>query len=95
MSKRIKYTDEPIQARVVRDFLPSPEELVVGEEGVKVTISLSRRSVDFFKAVAERNHTSYQRMIRRLLDEYTDQYQDDLTKRSSGRSKTRAAERER
>lgn len=93
MSKRIKYTDEPIQAKVVRDFLPSPEELVVGEEGVKVTISLSRRSVDFFKAVAERNHTSYQRMIRRLLDEYTDQYQDDLTKRSSGRSKTRAAER--
>ena len=93
MSKKIKYTDEPIQARVVRDFLPSPDELVVGEEGVKVTISLSRRSVDFFKAVAERNHTSYQRMIRRLLDEYTDQYQDDLTKRSSGRSKTRPAER--
>jgi len=93
MSKRIKYTNEPIQAGVVRDFLPSPDELVVSEEGVKVTISLSRRSVDFFKAVAERNHTSYQRMIRRLLDEYTDQYQDDLTKRSSGRSKTRAAER--
>ena len=93
MSKRIKYTDEPMQARVVRDFLPSPDELVVGEEGVKVTISLSRRSVDFFKAVAARNHTSYQRMIRRLLDEYTDQYQDDLTERSSGRSKTRAAER--
>ena len=82
-----------MQARVARDFLPSPDELVVGEEGVKVTISLSRRSVDFFKAVAERNHTSYQRMIRRLLDEYTDQYQDDLTERSSGRSKTRAAER--
>jgi hypothetical protein len=93
MSRKIKYTGEPIQAKVVRDFLPSPDELVVGEEGVKVTISLSRRSVDFFKAVAERNHTSYQRMIRRLLDEYTDQYQDDLTKRSSGRSKTRAAER--
>lgn len=93
MSKKIKYTNEPIQAEVVRDFLPSPDELVVGEEGVKVTISLSRRSVDFFKAAAERNHTSYQRMIRRLLDAYADQYQDDLTKRSSGRSKTRAAER--
>ena len=93
MSRKIIYTGEPIQSKVVRDFLPSPDELVVGEEGVKVTISLSRRSVDFFKAVAERNHTSYQRMIRRLLDEYTDQYQDDLTKRSSGRSKTRAAER--
>jgi len=93
MSKRIKYTDEPIQAEVVRDFLPSPEQLVMGEEGVKVTISLSRRSVDFFKEAAERNHTSYQRMIRRLLDAYADQYRGDLTKRPGGRSKTRAAER--
>jgi hypothetical protein len=93
MSKKIKYTNEPIQAEVVRDFLPPPDELVVDEEGVKVTISLSRRSVNFFKAAAERNHTSYQRMIRRLLDVYADQHQADLTKRSSGRSKTRAAER--
>jgi hypothetical protein len=90
MSKKIKYTNEPIQAEVVRDFLPPPDELVVDEEGVKVTISLSRRSVNFFKAAAERNHTSYQRMIRRLLDVYADQHQADLTKRSSGRSKTRA-----
>lgn len=93
MSKRIKYTDEPIKAEVVRDFLPSPDQLVLGEEGVKVTISLSRKSVDFFKQAAERNRTSYQRMIRRLLDTYADQYRGDLTKRSSGRSKTRAAER--
>lgn len=92
MSKKIKYTAERIQAEVVRDFLPSPDELVVAEEGVKVTISLSRRSVEFFKAAAERNHTSYQRMIRRLLDAYADQYQDDLAKRSSGRSKSRATE---
>lgn len=93
MSKRIKYSDEPVQAEVVRDFLPPPEELLADEEGVKVTISLSRRSVDFFKAAAERNNTSYQRMIRRLLDKYADQYRGDLTKRSSGRSKTRAAQR--
>lgn len=93
MSKKIKYTNEPIQAEVVKDFLPSPDELAAGEEGVKITISLSRRSVDFFKAAAERNHTSYQRMIRRLLDAYADQYQDNLTERSSGRSKTGVAER--
>lgn len=93
MSKRIKYTDEPIQAEVIRDFLPSPDQLVMGEEGVKVTIALSRRSVDFFKEAAERNHTSYQRMIRRLLDAYADQYRGDLTKRSTGRTKTRAVER--
>jgi hypothetical protein len=86
MSKKIKFTDEPIQAEVVRDFLPSPDELAADEEGVKVTISLSRRSVDFFKSAAERNHTSYQRMIRRLLDAYAELHQDDPAQRSSGRS---------
>jgi hypothetical protein len=86
MKKRIKYSDEPIKAEVMPDFLPPPEQLVVDEEGVKVTISLSRRSVDFFKSAAERHHTSYQRMIRRLLDAYADQYRAHLTKRSSGRS---------
>lgn len=90
MSKRIKYSNEPIKAEVIRDFLPSPEQLVVGEEGIKVTISLSRRSVDFFKEAAERNHTSYQRMIRRLLDTYADQYRVDLIRRSTRPAKTQA-----
>lgn len=90
MSKRIKYSNEPIKAEVIRDFLPSPEQLVVGEEGIKVTISLSRRSVDFFKEAAERNHTSYQRMIRRLLDTYADQYRGELAKRSTRPAKTQA-----
>ncbi len=93
MSKKIRYTDEPIQAEVVRDFLPSPDELIAGEEGVKVTISLSRRSVDFFKAAADRNHTSYQRMIRRLLDAYVEQYKNEPAERSSGCSKNRVADR--
>jgi hypothetical protein len=86
MSKRIKYSNEPIEAEVVRDFLPPPDQLVLTEEGVKITISLSRRSVEFFKEAAKRNHTSYQRMIRRLLDAYADQHRAALTKRSSGRS---------
>lgn len=86
MSKRIKYSNEPIEAQVVPDFLPPPDQLVVAEEGVKITISLSRRSVEFFKKAAERNNTSYQRMIRRLLDTYADQYRADLTRRSGGRS---------
>lgn len=86
MSKKIRYTNEPMKAKVIRDFLPPPEELVLRDEGVKVTISLSQRSVDFFKEAAERHHTSYQRMIRRLLDSYVDQYRDDPTKRSGGRA---------
>ena len=71
MSERIKYTDEPIgKLRVVPDFLPRPEDLVLRDEGVKVTISLSKRSVEFFKNEARKHNTQYQRMIRRLLDAY-------------------------
>ncbi len=75
MRGRINYTDEPIEARVIRDFLPPPEELAFKEEGVKITLSLSKKSVDFFKSEAVRHHTQYQRMIRRLLDAYVDKHQ--------------------
>ena len=71
MSKKIKYTDGPMgEVKVVSDFLPSPEELALKEETVKVTIALSKASVDFFKREAKRYNTQYQKMIRRLLDEY-------------------------
>ncbi len=72
MKKKIKYTDEPMgEVKVVTDFLPSPEELALKDETVKVTISLSKTSVDFFKQEAKKYNTQYQKMIRRLLDEYT------------------------
>lgn len=72
MSKKIKYTDGPIgPVEVVEDFLPPPEDLAFSEETVKVTITLSQESVDFFKREAKKHNTQYQRMIRRLLDAYT------------------------
>ena len=85
MKKEIAYTDEPLGTfEIVRDFLPSPEELVFREDNIKVTIGLSERSVDFFKAAAKKNHTQYQKMIRKLLDLYVDQYDEaPLTKRST------------
>jgi hypothetical protein len=71
MRKKGEYSDEPIgRLQIVKDFLPRPEELVFKEDNVKVTLSLSRESVDFFKAEAKRNRTQYQKMIRRLLDIY-------------------------
>lgn len=71
MSKRIKYTDESMEGvRVIQDFLPSPEELALREDTVKVTLQLTRSSVEFFKREATIHNTPYQRMIRRLLDEY-------------------------
>ena len=73
MNAKIKYTDEPLgDIQVIPDFLPTPAELAFNEEGVKVTLALSKKSVEFFKAEAAKNHTQYQRMIRRLLDSYAD-----------------------
>jgi uncharacterized DUF497 family protein len=74
MKAKIKYSDEPVKAKVIRDFLPPPEELAFCEEGVKVTIALSKKSVSFFKAEAKKHHTQYQRMIRKLIDAYVDVY---------------------
>ncbi len=71
MKEKIKYTDEPIgKVKVISDFLPSPEELVLKDETVKITIALSKTSVEFFKNEAKKYNTQYQKMIRRLLDEY-------------------------
>jgi predicted DNA binding CopG/RHH family protein len=73
MSKKITYTDEPIgKIKIIPDFLPSPAELAFNEEAVKVTLALSKKSIDFFKSEAAKNHTQYQRMIRRLVDSYVD-----------------------
>lgn len=89
MNKKIRYTNESMDAEVIPDFLPSPAQLVADEDGIKVTISLSRRSVDFFKATAQQNHTSYQRMIRRLLDSYADRFSKVPESRTSRRAKPR------
>jgi predicted DNA binding CopG/RHH family protein len=74
MSNRtVKYTVGKIgRVRVVEDFLPAPDALVLREENVKVTISLSKRSVDFFKRAAKTRRVPYQRMIRALVDAYAE-----------------------
>ena len=77
MKNKIKYFDEPLgDLRVIDDFLPSPEELAFKEGNVKVTIALSKTSVDFFKREATKHHTQYQKMIRRLIDFYVARHQE-------------------
>jgi hypothetical protein len=50
MSEKIRYADEPLgNMKIVPDFLPPPEALIFKDEGVKVTIALSQRSVEFSK----------------------------------------------
>ncbi|KAA3657056.1 MAG: CopG family transcriptional regulator [Chloroflexi bacterium] len=71
MKNKISYEEGPVgEVKVVADFLPAPEELAFKEATVKVTIALSKASVDFFKQEAAKHQVSYQKMIRRLLDEY-------------------------
>jgi predicted DNA binding CopG/RHH family protein len=73
MSKTIQYSDEPLgKLEIIEDFLPSPKILALKEENVKVTIALSKESVDFFKSEANKHKIKYQRMIRQLLDIYVE-----------------------
>ncbi len=75
MSKKITDDAEPIgQVTRVTDFLPSPSELVAREESVKITLSLSAQSIDFFKDEAKKHAVPYQRMIRNLVDHYVSQH---------------------
>lgn len=72
-NKIVKYGEGEIgRLRVIKDFLPPPESLVLREENVKVTLSLSQRSVAFFKREARKRRVPYQRMIRALVDEYAE-----------------------
>ncbi|MDO8747887.1 MAG: hypothetical protein Q7J72_02085 [Candidatus Omnitrophota bacterium] len=41
----------------IDDFLPPPEELVIPQETVKVTIALSKLSIGFFKHQAKQHRT--------------------------------------
>jgi hypothetical protein len=58
----------------VKDFLPSPEELMANERTVKITLRLSESSIQFFKQYAYKYHTKYQKVIRRLVDAYANRY---------------------
>lgn len=82
MKKIIKYQEAPTEiaeaitaAETIADFLPSPENLIKKEETIKVTISLSKESIDFFKQKARELGVPYQTMIKTIIDKYTMYYQ--------------------
>lgn len=75
MKSKIKYTDEPLgELRVVKDILPPPDQLILKEDNVKITIALKKSSIEFFKKEAKKQHTSYQKMIRQVIDWYASHY---------------------
>jgi len=76
MKTKIKYTEEPMgDLKIVKDFLPPPDQLVLREDNVKITISLKKSSITFFKEQAKKQKTSYQKMIREVVDWYASHYQ--------------------
>ncbi|MGH6826686.1 hypothetical protein [Methyloceanibacter sp.] len=87
MSERArKYSKGEIGTlRIVEDFLPAPDELVPREDNVKVTLSLSRRSVEFFKCEAGKVSVPYQRMVRALVDTYARQNEKGSTVRQTNK----------
>ena len=75
MKTKIKYTEEPMgDLRVIKDFLPPPDQLVLKEDNVKVTISLKKSSIQFFKQQAKKHRIPYQKMIREVVDWYASHY---------------------
>jgi hypothetical protein len=67
----------------IKDFLPPPDKLVLRESNVKVTLSLSQRSVDFFKREGVKQRVPYQRMIRALVNAYAERELDGRTNHHS------------
>jgi hypothetical protein len=92
MKDKVRYTDEPIEfGRVIPNFLPPPDRLIFKEDAVKVTITLSVKSVHFFKTEAAKRGVQYQRMIRRLLDAYVEAFEaPDQKTRTTTKNKKRA-----
>ena len=85
MIKRISKRDPNYEMPVgklteVPNFLPPPEELIFPDDNVKVTLSLSKSSVDFFKREAKRHGTKYQKMIREVVNRYSSQYRSKRNK---------------
>jgi len=75
MKKKIKYSNEEIgKVEVIKDFLPKPEDLIFKEDTIKVTLNLSKSSIEFFKEIAQKHGSQYQKVIRNLLDRYTSHF---------------------
>jgi uncharacterized protein (DUF4415 family) len=80
MSKT-KYTDAPDDAResfdnpiFVENLLPSPEEFIRRAKKEKITISIDKHSLDFYKAYAKKHNAKYQTMINDVLGSYADKH---------------------
>ena len=70
--KKVIDDDEPSdQARIIPDFLPSPEVIAQSLRRNRITLLLDNDTIDFFKDRARKLNTKYQQMMREVLWHYT------------------------
>lgn len=81
MNSTNKYTDAPLDVELsldhpifVKDFLPSPSELVRKTKKEKITIEIDQDSLVLFKKYAKKHNTKYQPMINGVLSSYADKF---------------------
>ena len=60
---------------IIKDFLPPPEQLIRKQPTQKVTISLTKNSLKFFKKAGKKSHIPYQQLIRKVVEQYSIIYQ--------------------
>lgn len=69
MTKKIKYTDQPMQTgKIVKDFLPKPDDLVFRKERV-LTLRLDTPTLDELKAVASSKGLGMSTLVRMWVKE--------------------------
>ena len=74
MKRRIKYTNEPISALPIPDFLPPPHELRARLKRVKVTVEVEQPTLELFQSAAKSPH-DYRKLMGELLDLYATRQQ--------------------
>ena len=68
MKSKTKYRNEKIgKIEIVNDFLPKPEDLVFKEDTMKITLNLSKSSVEFFKGIARKQLPANQAVGAKLV----------------------------
>ncbi|OGT06785.1 MAG: hypothetical protein A2103_05900 [Gammaproteobacteria bacterium GWF2_41_13] len=69
----MKKTKEKSDDKITR-LMPSLDRLAQKEDSIKVTLTLTKASVEYFKQEAKKREVCYQVMIRNLIDEYVKHY---------------------
>lgn len=69
-AKTIGSDKAPLNSKIIKEDLSTLKELARLDETEKISIYLSKDSLDYFKKQSIKYDMPYQKMIRQLLDEY-------------------------